>query len=91
MIGESSLGRRMLGQSIISLIQNEDQRHFNIITEKKPPLSLEKRRPQQNLQHVAQLDSPMVISMYESVNLPIYESKESDSRPVSNAISQSYL
>jgi len=40
---------------------------------------------------MAQLDSPMVISMYESVNLPIYDSKQSDSRPVSNTISQTYL
>ncbi len=60
---------------------------INIITEKRPPLSLEKRKKTVN-QHMQIEESPIIMaqSVYESVNMPVYESK-TDSRINSNTIS----
>lgn len=60
---------------------------INIITEKRPPLSLEKRKKTVN-QHMQIEESPIIMaqSVYESVNMPVYESK-TDSRINFNTIS----
>lgn len=50
MIGGSSIGKS-IPIVVQSVVASEDQRTINIVTQKKPPISNEKRRNAKNQQH----------------------------------------